>query len=343
MISLSKDYRLKENREEYFTKLYDLHLKYRIHPGCVYLAMPELVKRYNLDHEQRLWVAALNGNTQHILTTWRIFKEFPEIPSTESEQDKFTEWFNKNWHSLSFDSDRKYAKKLLPEFVKAYSLLVKEYGSQEKLLTGSFFQLWDRVIKNYPGFGRLSTYSYLEYIQIMSSIDGAEYGAQCDNMFFDDKDGSRSHRNGMFFLQGLDDYVWDKRQPNSHDGNYPEFKTKVVPWLNAKTNGFLRGFQSSDHTHKDAGYFTIESTLCCFKNSFFGRRHPGCYADMFQDRIEWYETRNFESLVRVFKQMREDHLPDWLRRECDNPAIKFVDMAKMFPNTGIPYRGEFFL
>jgi len=339
-----KDYRLPENREDYFTQLYSLHLKYRIHPGCVYLAMPELVKKYNLDHEQRLWVAALNGNTQHILTTWRIFKEFPEVPRTEAEQRRFTDWFNENWTTLSFDSDRKYAKKLLPDFVKKYAQLVQSYGSQEKLLTAdSFSQLWERVIKEYPGFGRLSTYSYLEYIQIMATIDGADYGAQCDNMFFDDKEGSRSHRNGMFFLLGADDFVYDKRQRDSHDGNYDDFKTKIVPWLNKRVNTYLKNFQQSKYVHQDAGYFTIESALCCFKNSFFGRRHPGCYSDMFQDRIEWYDARGFDSLTKVFKQMREDHLPEWLRRECEITPMKFTDRAKVFPETGFPHRGEYFI
>ena len=339
-----KDYRLKENRREYFTKLYAITLTYGVLPGCVYLAMPELVNRYKLDHEQRLWVAALNGNTQHILTTWRIFKEFPEVPTSDMEQSRLTDWFNENWTTLSFDTDRKYAKKLLPAFVKRYSELVKDYGSQQALLTaGSFSELWDRVIEGYPGFGRLSTYSYLEYVHIMSAIEDSSYGLDCDNMFFDDKDGSRSHRNGMFFLQGADEYVWDKRQPNSHDGNYVEFKTKVVPWLNSKANEFLREFQSSKYVHPDAGYFTLESCLCAFKNGFFSRRHPGCYSDMFQDRIEWYDTRGFESLTKVFKQIREDKLPEWLRRECDTNPMKFTDRAKVFAETGFPHRGEFFL
>jgi hypothetical protein len=40
-----KDYRLPENRREYFDKLYGLNLTYGIMPGLVYLYMPELAQR----------------------------------------------------------------------------------------------------------------------------------------------------------------------------------------------------------------------------------------------------------------------------------------------------------
>lgn len=332
MTSLSKDYRLPENREEYFTRLYAMNLSYGVMPGLVYLYMPELARRLNWDTDQKLWFAFLNGNTQNPITSLRIMQEFPELPKNASELNI---WFNENWDTLSFDTDRRYQKKELPLSVAAYADLVDKYGSQEKLLTGAFSELWDRVTKGYRSFGRLATFSYLEYVKIMG------FGADCDNLFWEDKSGSKSHRNGMLFLMGHDDLVWDKRQPNGFDGSY-NFE-KMVPWLNKRANTYLKNYQASQYAHTDAGYFTFESQCCQFKNGFFRRRYPGVYSDMALDRIKWYDERGFTELTKIFKQIREDKLPEWLREECEDKVVDRKVKAVQFAETGVPFRAEYFL
>ena len=56
-----KDYRLPENRHEYFTALYKMNLERGVMPGLVYLYLPELARRYSWNAEQKLWFAFLNG------------------------------------------------------------------------------------------------------------------------------------------------------------------------------------------------------------------------------------------------------------------------------------------
>lgn len=327
-----KDYRLPEHREEYFTALYRMNLEHGIMPGCVYLYMPELAKRFGWDNEQKLWFAFLNGNTQNPITSYRIFREFPEQPRTKEEFKAITDFFNANWDTLAFDTDRRYQKRDFPDAVVRYHALVRETESQEKMLTGDFKDLWKHVYHNYHGFGRLATFSYLEYVKIMGFGDG------CDNLFFEDKSGSKSHRNGLLFLLGHDNLVWDKRLDNGFDGSY-DFK-KMVPWLYEKTNEYLRrcGIQ-----HPGLGYFTFESQCCTFKNGFFKRRYPGVYADMALDRIKWYDDRGFSDLTKVFKQMREDHLPEWLREECEDQVVDRKVKAAQFADTGVPFRAEHFM
>ena len=75
-----KDYRLRENRTEYFDALYNVNLKYGVMPGLVYLYLPELAKRYNWDAEDKLWFAFLNGMTQNPITSLRLMYELPEVP-----------------------------------------------------------------------------------------------------------------------------------------------------------------------------------------------------------------------------------------------------------------------
>ena len=330
-----KDYRLPENRAEYFTALYKMNLEHGVMPGLVYLYMPELARRYGWNTEQKLWFAFLNGMTQNPITSLRLFDQLPVTPPAGAQLTRFTEWFNAEWDTLQFDTDRRYQKRDTLEAIKTYAKLVEEFGSQEAMLTGKTYEeLWDLVRNRYYSFGRLSSFSYLEYVYLNG------YGADCDDLLFSDKSGSKSHRNGMLFLIGKDELVWDKRLPNGQDGNYPKFNL-MCGFLAAEADKFVDNFRAANPDVPNTGRFTMESNLCTFKNHFFGRRYPGVYADMAQDRIEWADARDQSAYTEVFKDMRSQLLPEWLRRECSETSFKLA--GAVFPATGSPYRAEHFL
>ncbi len=333
------DYRLPENRREYFDSLYRMNLQYGVMPGLVYLYMPELARVYNWDMEQKLWFAFLNGMTQNPITSMRLFAQLPNVPPANAQLTAFDKWFNDEWETLQFDTDRRYQKRDTVQAIKVYAALVEEHGSQEAMLTGKTYeQLWDLVSKRYRSFGRLSSFSYLEYVKIMDA------GAECTDLHFEDKSGSKSHRNGMMFLLGQDQYVWDKRADNGFDGSYD--MKKVVPWLNDQADQYLNEFYTTLYPHWAVGKFTLESNLCTFKNHFFGRRYPGVYADMAWERILWADERGQQETTEVFKDMRSQMLPDWLRWECEPKILKQLNIAQRaayFPQSGSPYRGKHFL
>lgn len=331
---VNKDYRLQENRREYFDALYAMNLEHGVMPGLVYLYMPKLAEYFGWDDEQKLWFAVINGCTQNPITSLVMFNKFPEPPATPDKWRGMDDWFNAHWSELQFDTDRRYQKKDTVKALFTYWKAVKELsgGSQARFWTGlSFDGCWSRA-DAIQSFGRLSKFSYLEYVYIMG------FGSDCDRMFFDDKSGSKSHRNGMLFLLGQDELVWDKRQPNSHSGDYPEFK-KMCGWLESQASAYLERCAVPG-----ASRFTMESNLCTTKNHYFGRRYPGVYADMAWERIQKYDGLGFKADTEVFKAIRAAHLPRWLRAECD-PAgsLNLKQRAAVFPETGFPYRGERFL
>ena len=332
------DYRTTDNRATYFNKLYGLNLDYGVMPGLVYLYLPELAKRGAWNDEQKLWFAFLNGLTQNPITSMIIYDQLPMCPPAGAKLVKFTEWFNNSWDSLQFDTDRRYQKRDTIEAIKTYATLVEQHGSQAEMLSGkSFEELWKLVREGYYSFGRLSAFSYLEYVYLSG------FGADCDNMLFDDKSGSKSHRNGMLMLLGFDNLVWDKRAKNGFDGNYSNFKP-MCGWLDEHANEFLVDFSEANPDTPYVSRYTLESNLCTFKNHFFGRRYPGVYADMAWDRILWAESRGQSKYTEVFKDMRSQLLPDWLREECNTgKQLTLNEKAAIFPNTGVPYRGEHFL
>ena len=326
------DYRLKPNRRAYFNALYVSTLEHRVHPGLVYIHLTGLVRLHRLDEEDALWLAFLNGITQNPITTWRMFEHLPECTYSETRIVAFAEWFNAEWATLAFDTDRLKNKRLTVNAIEGYVRLVKEAGSQRALFEGkTYAEAYNTISAGVPGFGRLSTFSYLEYVHLLG------LGPASDDLFFGDREGSRSHRNGMLFLHGLDELVWDKRLPNGCTGRYRDLPG-MARQMAARADQILLDFK-----HPDAGYNTFESCLCAFKNSFFARRYPGVYADMGWDRVTWYREHGLEEVTRPFVEMREEHLPDWLRIETEARPLPRPERARMFAETGVPFRAQHFL
>jgi hypothetical protein len=298
--------------------------------------MPALADINNWDNEEKLWFAFLNGLTQNPITSLRLMKQLGQVPPAGAMLTRFTDWFNTEWDTLQFDTDRRYQKKDTVQAIQTYAQLVADHGSQEKMLTGKTYQdLWNLVRNNYHSFGRLSSFSYLEYVHLNG------FGADCDDLLFEDKSGSKSHRNGMLFLLGQDHLIWDKRANNGFNGDYQDFKT-LCAGLNEDSYDFLNGFREAHPDVLNANRFTLESNLCTFKNHFFGRRYPGVYADMAWERIEWAEARNQHQFTSVFRDIRTT-LPKWLRDECADGRMTIKQKAALFPKVGMPFRGELFL
>jgi hypothetical protein len=331
-----KDYRRPENRMEYFLKLYDMNLSHGVMPGLVYLYLPSLATKYNWNDEQKLWFAFLNGMTQNPITSLIMFEQLPMCPPAGAGLVKFDSWFNENWDFLQFDTDRRYQKKETVASIKKYAELVEQHGSQKRMLTGKTYQeLW-AIVSQYVSFGRLSCFSYLEYVYLNG------FGADCDDLMFSDKSGSKSHRNGMLMLMNMDHLVWDKRANNGFDGEYENFG-KMCAWLTDRANDVVSSFKAKHTYNIYAGNFTMESNLCTFKNHFYGRRYPGVYADMAWERIIWADEHGHREHTAVFKDIRSEYLPEWLRCELTKDGKTIKERAGIFPETGVPYRAEHFL
>lgn len=329
------DYRLPENRRAYFMALYRMNLEHRVMPGLVYLYLPELRAHYGWDDETALWAAFINGLTQSPLTTLRILERLPACPPAGAELKSFTEWFNAEWANLHFDTDRLKNKRNTVAAIKSYAGVVAMFDSQVDMLTGkSYAALWE-IANLFHSMGRLSCFSYLEYVHLLG------FGAECDNLMFEDKSGSKSHRNGMMFLLGHDEHIWDKRAESGFDGNYDDLG-KLARYLDLMATSYLEDHRSV-HPHPHANNFTLESQCCQFKNGFFARRYPGVYSDMAWDRVKWYEDRGITEHTGLIRKIREEHLPEWLREECEVKPIDRKFKASRFKETGVPFRAEHFL
>jgi hypothetical protein len=316
------DFRLPQYRREVFLRFYEFHLENRSHPGAVYFAIPWLIKKHKLDEEQKFWLAFINGNTQNIVTTWIIFKRFPKLPKSVSECVKFATWFEENYGKLAWDTDRRYHKKDFIKSVDCYTLLTgasqKKYfeslwpPSEKYRVPHTYFRhLWAALRKDFYTFGRLSAFSYSEYLKIIG------LGVDCPTLFLSDLSGSKSHRNGLAKVLGREDLDWHKS--GSFEGEYAE---NEIAWLEREgedllTDARYRMAKNKKIKYQDIGYFTLESALCTYKSWHrINRRYANCYSDMMSDRIKLAEDRWGKEEVKQFWDCRADSLPEHLLLEC---------------------------
>lgn len=333
------DYRTKENRGTYFDALYKSSLVNGVLPGLVYCYFPMLKERLGWDEETCLWFAFLNGMTQNPLTSLRLFEQLPAPPRGEPELIKFNAWFDAHWSSLQYDTDRRYQKKDTVTAIASYVRALDDYQrSQVAMLDShrSWDDLWHFVTTRFKTFGRLSAFSYLEYLQIFG------HGKPCTSLMFNDRNGSKSHRNGMLFFMGMDELVHDKRAANGFDGEYENFD-RMCGWLEGRAAEKIADFKSKNPGLNHVSRETFESQCCQFKNSFFGRRYMGVYSDMAYERLVWYHEHvgkdaNFKRILEI-----RESLPDWLRMEVKNDGLTIKQKAAIFPRTGVPYRAAEYL
>ena len=339
-LKVGMDFRHPIYRREVFLRFYEFHLKYRAHPGAVYYMIPYLVNKYGLDKEQQYWLTYINGCTQNICTTWVIFQMFPDFKNITF--DKFETWHRKYWQRLMFDIDRRYVKGKMVEQWQHYSNVLNGMTQQEFFEgylanTGdeheNFRRVWNKVKNDFYRFGRLSTFSYLEYLRIIGlNID-------CDQLFMFDLEGSKSHRNGMAKVLGRDDLEWK-------DGNelFSGYTNEIISWLEQEAENLLNEakvrFKGRDF-YRDVNYFTLESTFCCYKSWHrVNRRYPNVYNDMFFERIKTAESKGWEDHginFDVFWEARRELLPKYLRLE-DNPNDPTFAKGNLHPEKQNHYR-----
>jgi hypothetical protein len=317
-LSAGFDFRRPEYRRAVFLMFYQFHLRYRAHPGCVYYLISFLRDELNWTREQALWFAFLNGNTQNPVTSLVLMQRFPMY--TVADQASVKAYLDQEWERLEFDTDRRYWKTRLPESVQRYREALGQQ-SQTDFFMGrcgddperNFRAVWDTVRREFLGFGRLSAWSYLEYLRIVG------VPLEPDSMMLRDRDGSRSHRNGLCKVLGRDDLDW-------HDGN-PEFDGRysddILTWLEAEIQQLLEEAQVFTQSHPDTSRFTLESTLCTYKSWHRpNRRYPNVYNDMLHGRITRAEKLWGERCpvyLGIFWDARQRCLPEHLRLEC-NPG-----------------------
>lgn len=304
-LEAGSDFREKRYRREVFQRFYSFHLKHRSHPGGVYYALPAMADAGNWDGEQRAWAAFLNGNTQNPVTTWLLM----QAGSSPAKADDVLSFWRENYDLLSWDTDRRYHKSRLDQSFYGYLKLTEGGQCTYWGKPRDWYEAW-KAANDIPTMGRLSAWSYLEYLRILKVADLPD----SETLMLSDRSGSRSHRNGLCLVTGRDDWMWWDRNPG-FNGTYPR---DVLRELEEEGVSLVAEARKRNPGNPDVGYLTLESALCTYKSWHRpNRRYPGVYNDLLYDRLKNAEAR-FGPRFDVLWQARKDSLPEWMRLE-DNP------------------------
>ena len=264
------DYRLLENRREGFLQWWIASTAALDTDPSLWM-MRYLNDRYEHSTEEKLWFAWL-FHTYNLPTCWILKQEFPdeELASVE----RFDTFVGENYPRIRHEKDTKWSRGHLAAMYASYHDWVGKGTQRDKfweLCQGSpeenFWVIWNLVMEKFFKFGRYTTFFYLQTLKQTCNLP-----LDCPSLFLSDYSGSKSHRNGLCFAAGKDDWVNQKLTPAEY------------AWL----EGFGADLLVEAHTRwpefkEDIDNFALETCLCSYKKVF--RTANGRYINYYNDRV----------------------------------------------------------
>lgn len=315
------DYRLQENRIESFIKWYAWGLIYKDVDPAIWL-MQYLNKRYEHNSEQTLWLCWLYANTYFFPTSWVLFNEFPDYEL--ATVDRLTWWNTENYKRLRYQVDCKYNKGHLPVMFASYqkaigndlqrNLFESLYGQTEQQ---NFDNVWSYIIKNFHKFGRYTAWFYMQALKHTAGIC-----LEPTSLMLSDYKGSKSHRNGLLYAIGWDDWLDVVLSP----GQYRSLEACCSELMQE----VKRRYPAIAY---DVDAFTLETALCSFKKLFrdHNSRYCGYYLDRQGEEIDQVSRSGWDGIEwEVLWQARQETLDS---RLLHNHIQK--DLLPTAYNTGV--------
>jgi len=280
--------------------------------------------RFEYNQEQQLWITWIYGTTYYWPTSYVVWNEFPDMDLVGV--DRLTDWNDTNYSRLRYQTDTKWNKGHLPAQFISYKEFVGDRSQWSALTQGfvgdpvsDFYTLWDTV-NSFHKFGRYSSWFYIQALKQTCNLP-----VDVDSLWFRDRSGSRSHRNGMCYAVGKPDWV---------DAKLDE---KQIDFLEAKGREMLveTKLQYPDVADK-ADFFAMETALCSFKKLFRRKhgRYLGYYLDRQAEEIRKVEADGWDGIDwRPLWQAREETLDNRYQISTIDPSLYniFLDTGNFEP------------
>ena len=318
---MAADYREVKNRREGFLQFYAASVASGDCDPALWL-IKYLNQRFEHSVEEKLWFAWLY-HTYNLPTAWVYKQEFPdeELASVE----RFTRWNDDNYSRLRYQTDTKWSKGHLPAMYKSYTEWVGG-GSQvsrfamfcEGSPENNFEQLWREIKTNWYKFGRYTTFFYLQTLKHTCDVC-----LDCPTLFLSDFSGSKSHRNGLIYAAGKEE--WLNARLSVAEYNWLEgFGADLLTEARLKWPALASQFDN----------FSLETALCAYKKLWrvSRGRYVGYYLDRQSEEIQKADKDGWQGIHwEVLWQAREEVVGGLLA-----PRKAIIDNSKMnlFLDTG---------
>lgn len=261
-----------------------------------------ICNRFELNTEQRYWLAFLYGCCYCGPTVYYIYNEFPDFENVN--EGRLSRWWEENKKNTVFQTDRlrvKTGNKFVDIF-RSYKRIINGLTQEEhfsSLRQPSPQMTYDNAFRHLLGiycFGRFSLFIYLEMVHVLTG-----YEIQPTTL---DLANANSCRNGLAYSLGrydLDTHSNGKRLSKSQN-----------KYLQSELLKVKKQISTMEIDHKNL--WNIETTLCAFKKHKLGKRHVGYYIERQRLEIQKME-RNVPTGVNwdVLWQFRqENYSKQWI-------------------------------
>jgi len=258
----------------------DVYLEYHIKSSIAKDIDPSndclryIANRFELNIEQRYWLAFLYATCYSATNVYYIYNEFPDFENVNV--NRLIRWWNSNKNKTLFQTDRlriKTQNKFVETFV-SYSNLLNgksqyEFFNSLKQPTKQFtYDNCYKELMQIKNFGRFTMFIYLEMINVLTKYE-------LEPTYLDLKN-AESCRNGLVYHLG--NYELD-----THN-NKKKLKPKHINYLQYKFQELHSEIKKLDIEHTNI--WNIETTLCAFKKYNKGKRYVGYYIERQRKEIE---------------------------------------------------------
>ncbi len=241
-------------------------------------ALTYVADRFELNMEQRYWLAFLFGCTYCAPTVFYIYNEFPDFENVDV--GRLQRWWNANKQKCIFQTDRlriKTQNKFVETF-QSYKNLIGTVTQEERFalqrgpdLEESYRRAYMNMIQ-VKNFGRFTMFIYLELVHELTNFKMSPIELDVKNAL--------SSRNGLCYALGLDHFI--DKQLTKDETAYLEYEFKRL----------VEKVNKDPRAQKKFTAWSVETSLCAYKKFKRGKRYVGYYID-----------RQYEEITKMEKQV----------------------------------------
>jgi hypothetical protein len=259
--------------------------------------------RFELNMEQRYWLAYLYATCYNAATVFYIYNEFPDYLGVDV--GRLERWWNAHRHQLDFQTDCRW--------IRSSNLFVGMYMDYRSLCgedqENTYHEIVSRAIqsssspyqacydyfKNVKYMGRFKLFLLLEAVHVVTDLP-------IEPDYFPLEE-AQSSRNGLCFALGRDDLLCGHNYGRDH------ISSSEMEWLHKKFKELLSLMRKeSPGTRVDI--WNVETTLCAYKKWHRGKRYPGYYITRQAKEISSMQKNVQEGVCwEVLWQFREEFYP----------------------------------
>lgn len=233
-----------------------------------------LCNRFELNMEQRYWLAFLYSTCYNAATVFYIYNEFPDYLGVDV--GRLERWWNAHRHQLDFQTDCRW--------VRSSNLFVGMYMDYRSLCGESQEETYQGLVNSGEGVGNYAYYSpyqncynyfsnikYMGRFKLFLLLEAVHVvtGLGIEPDFFPLEE-AQSSRNGLCFALGRDDLL------TGHDYGRETLSSDELRWLQRRFDKLLELMRKKfPGTRVDI--WNVETTLCAYKKFHRGKRYPGYY------------------------------------------------------------------